>query len=407
MRRLWKPCLYHRLDNALDEFGTLMVISGAETLYEIDGKNSVGQSGLGTLAAMDTGTSIIVKGKMKANPCRFEASEVYAGTGVPGSDSDYMTGSILSRDGNTLTVNGMIFIRSDNRMIMNDTAVVTISEETLVSLPRLGDEKTIDDLAPGQHVTISGDITMNEILTPEMDATQGLVRMNRTVLRGTVTENPESSYFTFNLDTISMRPVDYFDFLGTGLYPATDADPSSYEVETGDLDITSFATDTFIKIFGFTNAFGQAPYDFQATSLVSFDDFLSFIKLRWVPSTTETFSNISDQALVVDLDETSLFQHLGRCGILVSLENFETPPTIKPAEAVTYVIMVKNQPKVYTDFTEFVSGLNTFLDGKNRARSLFASGTYSADTTTLVAEYLTLHLRWLNQYVKVIPLQPR
>ncbi|MBU1172470.1 MAG: DUF4382 domain-containing protein [Proteobacteria bacterium] len=384
---------YHPMHHALNQFGRMMVVSGEETMYEIDGVSSVGSDGLALLAEQEEGVAIIVKGKMKYNPCRFEAQTVYVGSSVPGYDSDYVTGSVLSRDGNTLSVNGMIFNQGNQHFTMNDTVKVTVSDDTLVKKQQSDDTYTISDIAPGQHVTISGSITINDALTPEMDASQGLVRLTTTVLRGRVSDNTGSDYFNVNLDTISMRKIELFDFSGTGSALEDDADPLNYEVENGDLDISVFDMDDFVKVYGFVNAYGQAPYDFMATSIVNYNDLLLFIKLNWAPSTLEPFTSISDEQLVVNLEGTHLFHHLGCAQALVSLQTLENQPVIKPGDDGVYVIMMKHRPLVYTDFTEFVDGLERYLDGHNRAKKLFATGTYDTATTTLTARYLIITLR--------------
>lgn len=383
---------YHRLDKTLNRFGRMMVMSDEETVYEIDGLTALGSEGLSLLSEQEAGSSIIVKGKMKYNPYRFEASEVYVGTSVPGVTSDYVTGNVLSRNGDTIAVNGMVFVRGESRFIMNETVNVTLSDDTMVKKQQNDEAYSIDDIAPGQHVTVSGSLTINEAQTPEMDASQGLVRMNMTVLRGHVAADPDSAYFNVNLNSISARDIDLFNFDGTGLTPEDDADPMNYEIETGALDISGFDTDDFVKIYGFMNAFGQAPYDFQATSLVNYENQLSFFNVKWSPATIEPFTAISDEELVVNLTGTKFFHHLGWAKTLVSLQALENDPVIKPGDNGIYVIIMKKGPKVYTDFSEFVSGLDLYLDGFNRAKRLYVNGIYDADTTTITAQYLTISL---------------
>ena len=51
-------------------------------------------------------TATVVLGDLKFNPRRFVAREVYAGSSVAGGEQDVVTGNVIRRDGNTLTIKG-------------------------------------------------------------------------------------------------------------------------------------------------------------------------------------------------------------------------------------------------------------------------------------------------------------
>lgn len=398
---------YHNMKNAHHKFGQILVTTSDDTVFEIDGASLTGQDGLAALAGLESDTSVMVMGKMvHGEKNAIAATWVCAGGSVPGHDSDYVQGSVLSRDGNTLVVNGMVFIKDQGIYMMYESVIVTIDLETEVRKQASDDTVSIDDISPGQHVTIQGPITVNEdTQTPEMDATQGFILMNRTVLRGKVVEATAdestddledapvltSDYFTVDLGNISMKSIELFDFTGTGsVSPDDDADPTFYEIETGDLDISDFETGDDIKVYGFPNAFGMAPYDFLATSVVNYVDQVSLIKLKWAPSTVEPFTSISEEELLVNADALKHFRFFKCKGPLFYDNSLEEGFTITPDDEGTFVILINHETEVFSDFSEFVSMLDTILDGVNRAKELFVAGTYDGSSSTLTAHYLTI-----------------
>lgn len=401
---------FHNMKNARHQFGQVLVMTSDETVFEINGTSFTGQDGLEAMAQLDANTAVIVMGNMvQGEKHTIAATSVYVGTSVPGQDSDYVKGSVMARDGNTLTVNGMVYDKDQDKFMMNNTVIMTIDTTTTVKKQQSEESFSIDDISPGQHITALGDIALNSETThtPTMDATQGIVRMDMTVLRGTVTdsavdnsENTEESvaaaiagaYFTVDLDNISLRNADLFDFTGTGTDSANDAVESQYEIETGNLDVSGFETGDDVKIYGFPNAFGAAPYDFLATSVVSYVDQLSLVKFKWVPATVTPFTSMTEDELVVDADNLARFRTFKCKGPFMYGNALQDGFSIIPAENGVYVILIDHETYVYTDFAEFVSTLTDILDGYNRARDLFVAGTYDGPNSTLSAHYLTIKL---------------
>lgn len=403
---------FHNMKNAKHQFGQVMVMTSDDTVFEINGSSLAGQDGLDMLADLETDTAVIVMGHMvQGEKNAIAATSVYAGTSVPGQDSDFIKGSVMARNGNTLTVNGMVYVRDQDKFMMNDTVIVTIDTTTTVKKQQSEESCSIDDISPGQNVTAQGDITLNEdennIFTPEMDATQGIIRMNMTVLRGQVADDATddsgdmddsiiavaaSPYFTVDLDNISMRNADLYDFAGTGSDVENDALESNYEIETGNLDISEFEAGDDVKIYGFPNAFGAAPYDFLATSVVSYVDQLSLIKMTWIPATLTPFSSMTEEELAVDTNDLTHFRIFKCKGPML----YDTPLidglSILPGERGIYVIIKDHETYVYSDFAEFVSILSAMLDGYNRAKDLFVAGTYDGPNSTLSALYLTIKI---------------
>jgi hypothetical protein len=346
------------------------------------------------LSTIDADTPVIVKGTMKYNPRRFEATDVYVGNSVPGVGSDAVVGNIISRSENTLRVNGVIYTKDYGVTNLNDTAIVTLSSDTLVTKQKADGTFSIDDLAPGQRVAVYGDLSYTEASTPSFDATAGKVDMLMTRLRGhVISTDTMIPQMNINLGTIDMRDVSLFDFTGTGTSVENDADPMNYEIFTGNLGLSAFNADDPIMVYGFTNAFGQAPYDFSATTLVNYDSLPTVVSLKWAPATTSPFTSITDTQLVVNLTGSHLFPLFCKSGFDHLLENTVTSATIVPDNTGTFIIVMKRNTKVYTTFADFTAKLSTLLDGNNAAKRLFGSGVYDNASHTFTATYLSIELK--------------
>ncbi|MFA6009522.1 MAG: DUF4382 domain-containing protein [Desulfobacteraceae bacterium] len=387
-----KLCPFNQnLKGEKHNFGQVMVLSGTETVYEINGEGFVGDDGLAALADVDEDTAVLVKGEMKFNPTRFEASEVYAGTSVPSVESDVIMGSVLSRNGNTLSVNGVVLSQTGQHIRLNDTVVVTLSENTVVKKQQSMETFSIADIAPGQHIWITGSLSNTDSETLALDASSGTARLLFTTLRGHVTADTAESDLNVELGSIDLRKADLFDFAGTGNDVGNDADPDSYEIETGALSTAGFDSGDPIKLYGFVNAYGQAPYDFEATTLVNYVTLPSFLTLKWNPSTTAPFESMTDASLVVDLNAATVHHLISSSHI--SQDGDEDTITIVPADKSVYVIKMRMSIYVYSSFTEFVGKLDELLDGNNRVSRLFSTGIYEADSGIMTNTYLTIEIR--------------
>ncbi len=102
----------HRLAEDNRRFGSLNVHVNSNTVYEINGSNFEGVSGLEELDAQSTLTAVIVIGELKSiNAQRvFVASQVYAGSSVPNGDDDVVSGHVIARSGNTLKLKVALMI---------------------------------------------------------------------------------------------------------------------------------------------------------------------------------------------------------------------------------------------------------------------------------------------------------
>lgn len=259
---------FHRMNTSQQTFGSLNVITNDKTFYEIDGIGYNGNEGLAVLATVALKTGIIVKGELKFEPLRYEASEVYAGSSVPGGDLDLVRGTVTSRSGDQIVVRGATVFRSNGTVVFNDNVTVAIDGSTTVLKQLSVGTFNIQDISVGQRIAIFGTMTSDNVSDLQMSAANGYVRMRLSYLRGDVVSLPDDvTDFTLNLKSINGRTISLYDFSGTGTV-GNDADPTSYEVNVGVLSLDGIAVDSSIGTAGFPTPFGTAPSDYTAQTVI-------------------------------------------------------------------------------------------------------------------------------------------
>jgi len=380
---------HHRLSNDDQRFGRLSVAVDDNTIYDINGERYQGQEGLDILASMPAFTATIAKGDYKILQRRFVASQVFAGSSVPGGTMDVVAGNVTQRSGNTLTVQGATLIRSDGTVVFNDSVTVEVSQDTGVRKMLSMDQHSIDEISVGQKVRVFGNLVDNTIgASPVLDATGGDKRvfMDVTVLRGFALDN--NVPMTMDLQSINFRNINLFDFTGTGINASNDADPRNYEVDTATLDVSTIATGTPIAVGGFATPFGQAPVDFNALTVVDLSAIPGVMVVNWNPAALSPFESLSDNGMMLNLTDAGIFHHVGRAGVRVDLLSLGLPPTIQPANdgMGVYILAHNASISLFTDFSLYVVALQAALDEGGALKSVAAQGHYDDLTATLTAE---------------------
>jgi hypothetical protein len=178
--------------NSSGTAGQFTVDTTATTTFSINNVSSVGGAGLTQLAAVTAGTIVVAYGAWDNTTQTFTASNVLAGTSVPGMMHDSAEGTVLSRTGNILTVaDGVLFpIETDGAaddMLFARQVAVTVGSGTTVTEDGQMGPFTIQDISVGQHLQLSGKIGQDSSGNPTLDATAGSARLMMTTLSGTVT----------------------------------------------------------------------------------------------------------------------------------------------------------------------------------------------------------------------------
>jgi hypothetical protein len=262
----------HHIANHRHHFGVLNVFTDDETVYEIDGQMYQGEAGLSAMAVVPQYSGVIVIGDIHKRPRRFKATQVYAGSSVPGGDLDVVKGSVVARSGNDLTVRGATLFRTDGTIVFNDEVTVKLADSTTVSKQLSMEQGVIGDVSVGQRVMAFGTLTNTDLTALELDAANGHARMELSTVHGNRVDlmglAEEPLPFVVNVTNINGRNASLYDFTGTGMDAANDADPANYDVNTGNLDVSAITADAPVAVRGHVTPFGSAPEDFDAHTVV-------------------------------------------------------------------------------------------------------------------------------------------
>ena len=383
------------------DFGRVEVTVSDDTEFEVNELMLVGAEGLRALADAAQGTPTVAKGTLNVLERRFTADLVLAGSSVPGSDRDAVVGNVIKRDGNFLTIRGATIVPSDRRVHFHDDVVVEVGPDTKVV--KDGDRTTdlgIDAISVGQRVTIRGNqpTPSTDALAPQIlfDATQGAVRMHLTHVSGIVNSIvPGETDIT--LHSIDRRRVQIFDFTGTGMSEAQDADPDNYTVATGDLTLADFAAGKPIVARGFPAAFGMAPPDFLGRTVIDYTDVRSVLGVGWgVEGSAMPFSSIEPERLLLSNQNGDIDQrhYIKQGPVLIDLTELDSDTTIVPRQSGRLAFYIKSGDSVrmYSQFADFANDLGTSLTGGDRARSMHARGKYDAAENVFTAYRIGVHL---------------
>jgi len=127
----------------------------------------------------------------------------------------------------------------------------------------------IDDISVGQRIVVFGTLTDDAPGNLQFSAANAYARKRLSKLRGSVEALPGTQpWLALNLTSINNRSIGLYNFTGTGSDPASDADATFYEIDSGSLSLEGIAVADSLAVAGFPTAFGSAPADFTAQTVV-------------------------------------------------------------------------------------------------------------------------------------------
>ena len=366
---------------SLSTFGSVTVHTDTNTVFEIDQATYQGDAGLPALAAKPAGTATVAIGKWDVVAKQFKANEILAGSSVPGGTKDVVTGVVIARSGDQLTVKGATLVRSDGTFTFNETVTVYVGATTTVRQQALMTTGlTKDAISVGQHLTAFG--TMNVSTNPiTLDATTGLVRLLVTSVAGTVNTTATGSLEMAVL-RIQGRLVSLFNFSGTG------TSPSNYHVATGLLDLTGLTAVTPVRVLGFVTPFGTAPPDFTAQTIVNLINHPATLIVDWSPATAAPFLSNTDAGFVLDLAGVGTAHYVWRGPVATNLLGLS--PTIVPAIPLQglFAVGLSGQVQVFTQFHDYSLAIQQRLAQGQMARAVGAHGMFSDSAETETADQI-------------------
>jgi hypothetical protein len=299
---------------------------------------------------------------------------------------------VLSRSGDQLVVRGATLVHSndgDTRFVRNEISVV-VGPQTKVIKNGVRPLETLDAgaISVGQRIQAFGNLRQeNERWI--LDASQSRVRMHVTHLYGQIKQTLPGTV-TLDVDAIDGRRPGAFDFAGTGVTASFDADPENYEVATGLLNVNDLVVGESVRVFGFVTAFGTAPPDFSARTLVEHRQMRASLSVGFLPQgSMAPFLNASSEGLLLNLSDPALGgrHHLRIGERQIDLLDLAAAPNIAPPSGArtAYVISKQGVVTVFIQFSEFVAALNQHLNGTTTLLGLTAHGAYESSSNVLTA----------------------
>lgn len=367
--------------------GEVTVLTTADTNFEVDGAVLDRADALAAMADLAADTATAAVGTFNASGTTFTATQVLAGDSVPGADRDVVVGNVASRNGNDLIVSGGSVIRTDDTVVYARGDIrVRIGADTVVR--KDGDDAALDTgaISVGQRISAFGDATSSDV-NPDLDARAGRVRLHPTHLSGFVV-NKTPTEVRVDLVAIDGRNPAFFDFNGTN------SDPADYRVDAGDLDLADFDADDPMRAFGFVTPFGDAPPDFEASTLVALPELRALLGLGWgATGTNLPFSSQGQTGFTVDATNPNLgARHFLSVGPeRTELAQLGAPLRVEPPDSGTtlYAIAREGQVEQFNAYGDWMTRVADLLRGNWRMSSLTARGTFDEDTTTMTADYIS------------------
>lgn len=369
-------------------FGEVTLSTNIDTAYEIDGVEFTGAEGLTALEAMAVDTPVVAYvayDEVSETPL---STSVFAGTSVPWNDKDILKGTVTARTDDSLTIAGGVIETSDGSSLFARNITLTVGDDTAVTGYRLGDAD-IDSLSIGQNIMALGVFTQTggdaetTDITGTLDATNDGVRMRLSNLVGSVeTTLP----LALGLAIIDRRPIDIFDFTGTGASALEDADPANYEIDTGTLNTTNLEVDEWIVVRGYPTPFGSAPEDFEAVSITdsAVDSFKSSLSARWEEEAAETII-VDGNSFSLNLEQGGSQLRVGRIPARLS-EAFELNSITGSIEDGRFAVQQSGESiTIFASYTDFLVALVNQLALGDEARQLTARGDYNSIDGVLTA----------------------
>ncbi len=405
-----------------DSTSPLVVHTNDSTAFEINGRSLTGAAGLAELAMQPAGTMTVAYGMLQGTDQSFAATRVRAGDSVEGGGMDQLSGDVIARNGNTLTLHAAEFEdRDGNEQFQSLDATVTVADATAVTTDTVSAGSAVHttaELSVGSHIVAFGTAATDASGKVTLDATTGRVRLEFTRLSGTASE-VGTNQITVTLTSIDRMPISLFDFSGTGATSTQNSDPAKYVIATGNLPLDAFTVGGATQSIGFVTPFGTAPPDFNAITLSNAtgtvgesgdgnDDHGGMdnatgdgaeLEIDWGKTGTPMPFKVQDAAhLDLDIANTSIGVHhrIDAEPADIDLKTLASDPSIVPDASAMALFAIghaqSHRIENFNSFVDFEASLATKLNGSVAALRMVAEGHYDSAGNIFTARHLAVQL---------------
>jgi hypothetical protein len=396
--------------------GQLAVILTDLTTYEINGVESTGVTGQGQLSTSGSGALAIAYGTLEnvdpvattttsgqtsATPSTvsFVASQVLTGGSVQGA-LDRVSGTVAARSGDTLALEDATVVGADGlETFIGGTTTVLMGPNTLVTVFGQGGTQLNDaqQVSVGSVIDAFGVASVESSDTATVDVSAGLVRLDNTTASGLVTAQG-TGVLNLHLAFLGGRAIAPFDFIGSGA-AAAQYQVSTDQVSTGALDLTNSTPGAPVIVTGLTAAFGAAPPNFIAATLLDPTTIPAQLVVDYGAGTAAPFTTYNSSAIDVDIRNPSIgVRHEIQVGAqTINVPGLASDVSIVPDPTASNTVFTighaaSSSTESFETYAAFVARVQAELQGATLATGVTATGQYTASTTTLSATSITLYL---------------
>jgi hypothetical protein len=274
------------------------------------------------------------------------------------------------------------------QFVYNDTIAVAVGDNTNVRVQGNSDnDTTIADISVGSAVFISGVMAG----TGEMDATEGFVRVHFGYVAGNAVN---AGPFVIDVNMINGRRIELFEFSGTGIDAANDADAENYEIDSGTLNLAGILPGDPVRVRGLVMEYGSAPEDFVATSVINAANVRGHLVVTYDPNGVATaISSFDETGILFNLANAAERHHLSRAGITTDLNDLAAMPLVVPDdERGVYAISSNQHTRIYTYYSDFLAGLSAELNAGALVSRFDAQGYYDSDSNLFTSSRFRVKL---------------
>ncbi len=358
---------HHRIG----EFGELTVAVNADTQYEVDGAGYTGSAGLEAMLSLADRAPVLTQGQVSEGD--YTANVVVAGSSVPWSDTDVIRGVVVSRDADSLNVRGAFAHKADGDREFRGSYVIQVNADTVVSAPGFDSSAlSQQSVSVGQPIWVWGEAVDDNTLAAER------IRMTYAQLTGGVVE---TTPLVTDLHWLNGRRPDIYDFSGTGINTADDADPNAYDIDTATLALTSVEPGDLVRVRGLVNEFAAAPADFLAKTVIDIQTDLRSAQLwvGWPEGSTTPFASTAPARIDVNLMDARVA--LKMRGVPMDFVDLEEQVSLLAPASGNGVYAVKlrgsGEIRLFRQFADLVDALVAELDAGHRLHRITAQGRYN------------------------------
>jgi Domain of unknown function (DUF4382) len=428
--------------NSTGSQGTFTVNTSGSTTFAINGTaystQTAGIAALDALAGMTPPALTLAYGTFDVASGAFTASQVFAGSSVPGAGLDSIEGTVIARTntsgGATLTVTrARLWPRGGGRLDhgFKHTISVLVGSATMVTEDAQTGSFAFADISVGQHLQVFGKYTGSsdddsqgggssggnswgwgsESGMGTLDATVagGYARLMVTPTLGMYSSSAGNgsagSVVTMSLQALDNLPAMAFNFAGTGV-SGQDATASAYTVGVPPaIPIPSaLGMGAPIAFRGFVTPFGTAngastPIvpDFAALTLVNYAGTDAQLLLGWMPpGVMNPFAGLASSSTTLTMSQSTLESvvwyrfHLGPESIAAASLTSGLTLTADSSATMTQfgiVHLASHMVDTFSSFGALVSALygdlNPAMGTAPTVLGLFATGPYDFSSSGL------------------------